>query len=214
MEKLNFIADDLSFHFLVQQHHRQQWPQRTMHSQKDAKGVVSPAHPSLVSSPTSRRLEEPPNAAAELARLQKEERERRELYEKAQANFNAVVDEAKVEYLRAYRAARETIARCAEDVARAVTQCKEHQERLDEAKKEQATAHEELENVKKAYDLNTGVVWQAERTLYVNPHPLSLLVSSSPLLSPFYTTKIEKMLQNIIFTVAVSCAMNLLLYKR
>lgn len=38
--------------------------------------------------------------------------------------------------------------------------------RLDEAKKRQVEAKDELESVKRAFDLNTEVWWQAERTLY------------------------------------------------
>jgi hypothetical protein len=65
---------------------------------KDAKNLVQREPSARLSStpPTSKGFIEPPDIATEIARLQKEEKERKELYEKAHANFTAVIEEVKV----------------------------------------------------------------------------------------------------------------------
>jgi len=105
------------------------------------------------------------NPVFEISRLQKDEQERKEIYETAQANFNTIVEEARADNIQAYRAAKLKITQCAGEVAAAQALVKEKVERLDQVKQLQVIAREELENVKKAYDLNTEVWWQAERTL-------------------------------------------------
>jgi len=104
--------------------------------------------------------------AVDVPRLQREEQERKQIYETAESNYRTVLNEARQNNLAAYHTAKEVINRCQGDVDRAAAVCKEYQDRLDAAKAKLEEARNELEAVKKAFDLNTegAKVWQAERS--------------------------------------------------
>lgn len=92
----------------------------------------------LGTSPTNSSDHLLPNPAAELARLQIAEKERRELYEIAQNNFKNIVEEAREDNIKAYKAAKLKIAECGDEVAAAVAICREAQEKYDERKEEKS----------------------------------------------------------------------------